>query len=75
MSRECHSCGTLLEIKTDADLCEALADLKHQVKTGLPLSEMRADFNNHLNFFIKKWNLDQDPHSHASLPAGHVEKT
>lgn len=53
------------DIRTDDDLIEVLNDLKHYLKIGQPFSPMRGEFNDLLNRFIKKHELDGDPHAFA----------
>ena len=62
-----------MNIKTDEDLITAIDELKHNLKTGIPYSPMKAEFNAMLNAFISKWKLDGDPHAFATPPRRFVE--
>jgi len=57
----------LKDIKTDKDLIGIIDELKFRLKSAIPYSEMQKDFNQLLNNFINKHNLNNDPHSFAKL--------
>lgn len=59
-----------IEIKTDQQLVDLIDDIKHGLKVGLPepRSHMREAFNEFLNEFIERMDLDGDPHRYATLP-------
>ena len=63
----------LPDIKDDETLVEIIDEIKFRLKISLPYSKMRDDFNNLLNQFISKWNLDEDQHNFASLPKNYKE--
>ena len=56
------------DITDDATLVRLIDEIKYRLKSGLPYSTMRDDFNSLLNGFIKKWRLDGDRHAFATLP-------
>jgi len=58
----------ITDVETDAQLVFLVDELKYRLKTGIPYSPMRKDFNELLNQFIEKHGLGWDQHSFARLP-------